>query len=70
MVIGMNSIAAYCIADGGIRNVINDSLYIHLGQNFDKGFGGYATLITGGLVLFIEWLILYWMYKKKIFIKI
>ncbi|WP_411274977.1 acyltransferase family protein [Daejeonella sp.] len=70
MVIGMNSIAAYCIADGGIRNVINESLYIHFGQNFDKGIGAYAPLFTGGLVLFIMWLILYWMYKKKIFIKI
>lgn len=70
MVIGMNSIAAYCIADGGLRNVINESLYIHLGQDFDKGFGPYAPLVTGGLVLFIMWLILYWMYKKKIFIKI
>jgi len=70
MVIGMNSIAAYCIADGGIKNVIHESLYIHLGQNFDKVFGAYAILITGGMVLFIEWLILYWMYKKKIFIKI
>lgn len=70
MVIGMNSIAAYCIADGGIRNVINESLYIHLGQNFDKGFEPYAPLVTGGLVLFFMWLILYWMFKKKIFIKI
>ncbi|MES3019270.1 MAG: DUF5009 domain-containing protein [Bacteroidota bacterium] len=70
MVIGMNSIAAYCIADGGLKNVIHESLYIHLGQNFDKGFGPYAVLVTGALVLFIEWLILYWMYKKKIFIKI
>ena len=71
MVIGVNSIAAYVIADGGMRNVINDSLYIHLGKNFDQIFGvAYATLVSGGLVLFFEWLILYWMYKKKIFIKI
>ncbi|SKB52812.1 Predicted acyltransferase [Daejeonella lutea] len=69
-VIGMNSIAAYCIADGGLKNVINDSLFIHLGQNFDKGFGPYATLVSGGLVLLIEWLILYWMYRRKIFIKV
>jgi|UniRef100_UPI00404AD910 predicted acyltransferase len=71
MVIGANSIAAYVIADGGMRNLINDSLYIHLGKNFDQIFGvAYATLVSGGLVLFFEWLILYWMYKKKIFIKI
>jgi predicted acyltransferase len=71
MVIGVNSIAAYVIADGGMRNVINDSLFIHLGKNFDQMLGpAYATLISGGLVLFFEWLILYWMYKKKLFIKI
>lgn len=71
MVIGVNSIAAYVIADGGMRNFINDSLFIHLGQNFDQLFGpAYSTLLSGGLVLFFEWLILYWMYKKKIFIKI
>lgn len=71
MVVGVNSIAAYVIADGGIRTFIASSLYIHLGQNFDQVFGGaYATLVQGGLVLLIEWLILYWMYKKKIFIKI
>lgn len=70
-VIGTNSIAAYVIADGGMRGLINDSLFIHLGQNFDQIFGpAYATLVSGGLVLFFEWLILYWMYKKKIFIKI
>ncbi len=71
LVIGVNSIAAYVIADGGMRNVINDSLFIHLGKNFDQILGpAYATLISGGLVLFFEWLILYWMYKKKLFIKI
>lgn len=71
MVIGTNSIAAYVIADGGMRGLINDSLFIHLGQNFDQIFGpAYATLVSGGLVLFFEWLILYWMYRKKIFIKI
>jgi predicted acyltransferase len=71
MVIGVNSIAAYVIADGGIRAFIADSLYIHLGQSYDQVLGTpYATLIKGVLVLLFIWLILYWMYKKKIFIKI
>lgn len=71
MVIGVNSIAAYLIADGGVRQFISRSLYIHLGDNFDKFFGApYATLVSGGLILLLEWMILYWMYKKKIFIKI
>ena len=70
MIVGMNSIAAYVIADGGVRTFIADSLYIHLGQNFDQIFGNaYATLIAGGLVLFFEWLILYWMYRKKSLLK-
>jgi len=71
MVIGANSIAAYCIADGGIRSFIAGSLYIHLGPSYDQIFGApYATLVKGMIVLFFIWLILYWMYKKKIFIKI
>jgi predicted acyltransferase len=70
-VIGVNSIAAYVIADGGMRKVISDSLHIHLGQQYDHIFGDpYATLVNGVLVLFVEWLILFWMYRKKIFIKI
>jgi len=70
LVIGMNSIAAYVLADG-FSGFINQTLHVHLGQNFDKLFGGaYATLVSGALVLFIEWRILYWMYKRKIFLKI
>lgn len=70
-VIGVNSIAAYVIADGGIRAFFSRSLYIHLGPHFDQVFGlPYATLVAGGITLFLEWLLLYWMYKKKIFIKI
>lgn len=69
-VIGVNSIAAYVIADGFLP-FISGSLYIHLGQNFDQVLGvPYATLVKGSLVLLLEWLILYWMYKRKIFIKI
>jgi predicted acyltransferase len=71
MVIGANSIAAYVMADGGIRSLISDSLHIHLGAAYDHIFGApYATLVNGILVLFFLWLILNWMFRKKIFIKI
>ena len=71
MVIGANSIAAYVMADGGLRSLIYQSLFIHLGQNFDKIVGDpYASLVSGGITLLILWLILNWLYKKKIFIKI
>ncbi|MDQ3291350.1 MAG: DUF5009 domain-containing protein [Bacteroidota bacterium] len=70
MVIGMNSIAAYVIADG-FGSFIGNSLAIHLGKDYNLIFGvPYATLVRGTLVLLIEWYILYWMYKNKIFIKI
>jgi predicted acyltransferase len=70
MVIGMNSIAAYVIADG-FGGFIQKTLYTHLGQHYDQLFGdAYSTLVKGLIVLTIEWLILYWMNKKKIFIKI
>lgn len=70
IVIGSNSIAAYIIASG-IDAFIGNSLRIHLGQDYDMIFGaGYRTLVSGSLVLFLEWLLLRWMYKKKIFIKI
>ena len=70
MIIGTNSIAAYIFAHT-IDSYISKSLYIHLGENYDSVFGiPYRTLVHGGLILFFEWLILDWMYKKKIFIRI
>jgi len=68
-VIGMNSIAAYCLADGFSPFIVK-SLYTHFGH-YDMIFGdAYSTLIKGAVVLTLEWLLLYWMYRKKIFIKI
>ncbi len=70
-VIGMNSIAAYLMSDGGLRQYITDNLYIHFGAHYNQVFGmAYATLISGALTLLLLWLILYWMYKQKIYIKI
>jgi predicted acyltransferase len=71
MVIGANSIAAYVFSDGGLRSLLHKSLYIHLGRDFDKLFGEpYAPLVSGAITLFLLWLILNWMYRKKIFIRI
>lgn len=69
MVIGMNSIAAYVLADG-FGGFFTKSLSTHFGQ-YDQVFGdGFSTLVKGICVLTIEWLILHWMFKKKVFIKI
>ena len=70
IVIGTNSIAAYIIADT-LSGFIDHSFRIHLGANYDTFVGeGYRTLISGALILLVEFWILYSMYKKKIFIKI
>lgn len=69
-VIGMNSIAAYVIADG-FNSFVSKSLKTHLGQNYAVIFGEpYQTLVHGFLVLLIDFLILRWMYNKKLFIRI
>ena len=70
LVIGANSIAAYIIAHT-IDGFISSSLFIHLGKQYAEVFGlAYAPLVHGFLILFFEWLILFWMYKKRIFIRI
>ena len=70
VVIGMNSIAAYCIAHL-FDSFIATSLDTHLGANVFKVFGpAYEPLIHGALVLFVMWLLLFWMYRRKLFLRI
>jgi heparan-alpha-glucosaminide N-acetyltransferase len=70
MVIGMNSIAAYCIAhlfDGFILK----NLKTHLGQSAFEIFGRpYEPFLHGAATLLILWLILFWMYRRKLFLRI
>jgi predicted acyltransferase len=69
-VIGMNSIAAYVIAHL-FHGFINESLKTHLGAGFFEFAGKpLAPLIQGAAVLLIYWLILFWMYRRKIFLKV
>lgn len=70
VVIGMNSIAAYCLAHL-IEGFIVSSVRTHLGRNFFELFGeNYSSLVRGGTVVLALWLILYWMYRRKIFLRI
>lgn len=69
-VIGMNSIAAYILAHG-FDQVVLRNLKMHLGQNFFAGLGKvYEPLLSGGAVLLVLWLILWWMERRRIFLKI
>ena len=70
VVIGMNSIAAYCIAQL-IEGWIGKTLKTFLGQDAFKLFGAsYETLLHGTGVLLVMWGILFWMYRRKIFLRI
>jgi predicted acyltransferase len=62
LVIGANSIVAYVMAHT-VDSFISSSLKIHLGAHYVDIVGtAYAPLFHGFLVLFFEWLILYWMF--------
>jgi heparan-alpha-glucosaminide N-acetyltransferase len=70
VVIGMNSIAAYCIAHL-FQAFVARSLQTHLGYSFFRLAGApYEPFLLGGAVLLVYWLILYWMYRRKVFLRI
>ena len=70
VVIGANSIAAYLMAHLWERFII-DSFRIHLGAQFFAFAGSaYEPFVRGLAVLGVYWAILYWMYRRKLFLKI
>jgi len=70
VVIGLNSIAIYVLSHLIDRFIIA-SFRIHFGQNVFNVFGeGYSWLLSGGVVIIVFWLMLYWMYRRRIFIRI
>ncbi|MGI8966178.1 MAG: acyltransferase family protein [Limisphaerales bacterium] len=70
VVIGMNSIAAYVMA-ALFESFISKSLRTHFGKNTFRIFGdAYETLLLGGGVLLVLWLLLFWMYRRRLFLKI
>jgi predicted acyltransferase len=70
VVIGMNSIAIYCMVHL-MNRFITTSIKTHLGQNIFDSFGAfYEPQVTGAALLIVYWLILFWLYRRKIFIKI
>ena len=70
VVIGTNSIAAYLIAHWWER-FIASSLRINLGADTFKILGTeLEPFMSGMAVLLVYWLFLYWMYRRKLFLKI
>jgi predicted acyltransferase len=70
IVIGMNSIAIYVMVHL-MQPFLLQSLRIHLGQDIFTRVGEtWQPFATGGALLLVFWLILYWMYRSKIFVRI
>jgi predicted acyltransferase len=70
VVVGMNSIAAYLIAHL-FEEFIQSSFRIHLGMGILNVFGvALEPFFLGVLTLGVYWFILYWMYRRKVFIRI
>ncbi len=71
VVIGMNSIAAYVIAHLFVEEFTVSSVKTHFGEGFFQRVGEtYAPLFQGAVVLLVYWLILYWLYRRKLFLRI
>lgn len=70
IVVGLNSIAAYMIAHL-FEDFFVSSFRTHLGADAFALFGtAYQPLVEGMAVLLGYWLILYWMYARKLFLRI
>lgn len=70
-VIGANSIAIYCLVHVPVENFIVESFKTHLGQGVFQLLGAdYEQHLAGLAALVIFWLMLWWLYRRKIFIRV
>jgi heparan-alpha-glucosaminide N-acetyltransferase len=70
VVVGMNSIVAYCIAHF-LEGFLDSTFSIHLGPHFFQFAGvGLEPFFRGTVILLCYWLILFWLYRRKLFLKI
>jgi heparan-alpha-glucosaminide N-acetyltransferase len=70
VVVGMNSIAAYLIASL-CEQFVESSFRINLGASALNILGpALEPTVLGALTLGVYWLMLFWMYRKKLFIRI
>ena len=70
VVVGTNSIAAYFLAHVP-PEFFASPLKTHLGATiFAAGGTGLEPLLQGAVVLLLQWLILFWMHQRKIFLRV
>lgn len=70
LVVGMNSIATYCLVHLIDRFIIS-SFYTHLGHGPFRALGpAYEPLLIGLATLAVFYALLWWLYQRKLFIRI
>jgi predicted acyltransferase len=70
MVIGANSIVVY-VMSWTMEHFVSENLVRHFGRAPFMIFGGpFEPVLRGAAVLVVFWSVLYWMYKRKIFVRI
>jgi len=70
LVVGMNSIAMYVLVHETTGYIV-DTMRIHLGSGFFELFGAeFEPITSGGAALLVLWLTLFWMYRRRIFLKV
>ena len=70
VVAGMNSIALYCLSML-VKPFVRDRLKLHLGPDIFNVLGTvYAPMVEMGGILIVLWLVSYWMYRRKVFLRI
>jgi heparan-alpha-glucosaminide N-acetyltransferase len=66
----MNSIAMYVLVHVTVEYIVR-SMHIHLGRRvFEWPTPTFTPVIEGAAALLVLWLILFWMYRRKIFLRI
>ncbi len=66
-VVGMNSIAIYCMSQL-MRGFLKERLHAHLPWVYD--FGNFSIIVESAVILLVFWLICAWMYRRGIFLRI
>ena len=69
-VVGANSIAVY-VMSWTMEEFVREALVRHLGRSPFLVFGPpFERVLQGAAVLLVFWLVLLWMYRRKIFVRI
>ena len=70
VVVGMNSIAVYCMSMM-LKPWVRESFKRHAGPNGYNVFGAvWAPMVEASVFLLFVWAVAWWMYRKKVFVRI